>query len=180
MRKPNWKQWLKDKKDCKSWLNYYLKKKILRKSTNESKLHLKKTDHNFNFANQVLEKHKDEIPEIFGEETFYDWIVTIYYYAIYHASLALVSKEGYKSKNHSATLCFLMYHHYHLQKSINKEDVELIASSLTKEDIKTIGSSKEIREKACYDVHESFERKLAEYVHEQAVNFVNKIKSLLE
>ena len=75
MKKPDWKTWMNDKKDCRFWLDDYFKKKILRKSSDESRLHLRKTDHNLNFANWVSEKHKDEIPEIFGNETFYDWIM---------------------------------------------------------------------------------------------------------
>ena len=180
MRKPNWKLWLKDKKECKFWLDNYIKKKILKKVSDEAKLHLKRTDHNLTFANWIIEKHKDEIPKIFGGDNFYDWVISIYYYAIYHAALALMSKEGFTSKNHSATLAFLIYHHYHSEKALDKEDVELIVSSLDREDIETLGISKELREKACYDVHESFEKKLAEQIREQAVDFANKIKLLLK
>lgn len=180
MKKPNWKIWLKDKAECKFWLDCYIKKKILKNVGDDSKLHIKRCDHNLIFANWVIEKHKSEIPELFGKDTFYDWVINIYYYAIYHAALALISKEGYASKNHSATLCFLIYHHYHLQSALAKEDVELIASSLDKDDIETIGISKELREKACYDVHELFEQRLAKYTREKAIDFVNKIKELLK
>lgn len=154
MRKPDWKLWLKDKRECKFWLDSYIKKKILKKVSDESKLHIKRTDRNLIFANWIIEKHKDEIPEVFGEDTFYDWVISIYYYAIYH--------------------------HYHLQNALVKEDVALIANSLEKEDIETLGTSKELREKACYNVHESFEKKLAEDIKEQAVDFANKIKVLLK
>ncbi len=180
MKKPDWKVWLKDKNECKFWLDDYLRKSILKRCSDEAKLHIKRTDHNLTFANWIIEKHKDEIPEVFGDDTFYDWAISMYYYAIYHAALALMSKEGYTSKNHSATICFLMYHHYHLQKALKKEDVELIASSLKKEDIEFLGCSKELREKACYNVHESFEKRLAENIKEQAVDFANKIKLLLK
>lgn len=180
MKKPDWKLWMKDKNECKSWLDRYIKKNILRKTKDEAKLYLRKTDHNLNLANWIFEKHRDEVPELFGEETFYDWVISIYYYAIYHAAQALMSREGYKSKNHSATLCFLIYHHYYLQKALNEEDVRLVASSLDKEDIETIGMSKELREKACYDIHESFEQKLAQQIQKNASEFVNKIKSLLQ
>lgn len=180
MRKPNWKLWLEDKQECKFWLDSYTKKKILRKSQDDSRLYLKRTDHNLTFANWIIDKHKDEIPQIFGEEAFYDWAISIYYYGIYHAALALMSTEGFTSKNHSATLCFLIYRRYHLQNKLDKEDVKLIASSLDKEDIETLGISKELREKACYDIHEQFEKRLAEQIREQAVNFTNKIKFLLK
>ncbi len=179
MRKPDWKLWLKDKKECKFWLDSYIQKRILKRVSDESRLHIKRTDHNLTFANWIIEKHKDEIPEFFGGDNFYDWVISIYYYAIYHAALALMSKEGFTSKNHSATLAFLIYHHYHSQKALEKEDVELIVSSLDREDIETLGVSKELREKACYDVHELFEKRLAEQIREQAVGFANKIKLLL-
>ena len=180
MRKPNWRIWLKDKRDCKFWLDKYKKNKILQKKKNESRLYIRKTDHNLNLANWILEKHEDKIPEVFGEETFYDWIINIYYYAIYHAALSLISNDGYSSRNHSATLCFVIYRHYHLKKTLKEEDVELVANSLEEKDIETLGSSKELRERASYSVHENFEKKLAEETKEQAVEFINKIKSMLE
>ena len=180
MRKPDWKLWLKDERECKFWLESYIRKNIIKKSLNDSRLHLKRTDHNLTFANWIIEKHKDEIPEVFGVDNYYDWVISIYYYAIYHAALALMSKEGFTSKNHSATLAFLIHHYYYSQKALEKEDVELIASSLDKEDIETIGVSKELREKACYDVHEMFEKRLAEQIKKDAVDFANKIKLLLK
>lgn len=179
MKSPNWKLWLKDKKECKSWLDNYINKKIIKTVSNESKIYIKKSDHNLIFANWIFEKHNDEIPKILND-SFYDWVISIYYYAVYHSALALMSKEGFTSKNHSATLSFLIYYHYHLSKSIDEKDVELIVSSLSKEDIETIGFSKELREKACYNVHESFEKKLAEQMKEKTIEFVNKIKLILK
>jgi len=179
MRKPDWRLWLKDKKECKAWLDIYERKSMLRKSADESNLHIRKTEHNLNLANWVFEKHNDEIPEIFAKETFYDWVISMYYYAVYHAALALISREGFKSTSHSATLCFLIYHHYHMQKSIDEGDITLIARSLEKEYIETIGISKELRERASYNVHELFEKALAMHTREEAVTFVNKIKEML-
>src|SRR3989344_8684715 len=110
MKNPDWKHWLNDWKECKQWLEIYLKKDMLRKSADNSRLHLKKCAHNLNLAQWLSSKHSQELPMLFGDETFYDWVIGIYYYAIYHAALALISKEGYASKSHSATLCFLIYH----------------------------------------------------------------------
>ena len=129
-----------------------------------------------NFANWILDKHQNEIPEFFGEETFYDWIINIYYYAIYHSALALISTDGYYSKNHSATLCCIIYYHYHLKKTLIEEDVEIVAKSLDREDIEILGESKELRERASYNVHTTFEKILVEKNKEQAVNFINKVK----
>ena len=74
----------------------------------------------------------------------------------------------------------MIYYHYHLQNSLNKRDIDLIVSSLNKEDIETLGFSKELREKASYNVHESFERELVINTRKQAIDFLNKIKSILE
>lgn len=178
MRKPDWRIWMINRKECKLWLDSYVEKGILKKSKNESRLYLRKTDHNLNFANWLFEKHRNKT-DIFEEDNYYDWIINIYYYGVYHAALALISKEGYISKSHSATLCFLIYYHHHLQKTLDKEDVELVADSLSKEDIETIGASKELRERACYDVHELFGQNLANQVRDKAINFVNKIKEML-
>ena len=179
MRAPDWQNWLKDKEDCKNWIHNYLNKSILKKSKDDSRLHLKKAEHNLNFANWIKEAHKDSIKKFFHNETFYDWVVNIYYYAIYHAALALVSKQGFESKNHSATLCFLIWNNFHANQDIDVNDVSLVANSLQKEDIESIGYSKEIREKASYDVHKSFEASLANQMQENAVNFMNKIRGLL-
>ena len=179
MKKPDWKGWIKDERECKAWLDRYIENKVLMKKGDESKLHLRKTDHNLNFANWIFEKHKDEIPKFFGKETFYDWIVTMHYYAIYHSAMALVSKEGYDSKSHSATLCFLIARYYHSKKAFEKEEIELVANSLNREDIETLGMSKEMRERASYDVHEIFERKLAENAMTKAIDFINKVKIML-
>jgi uncharacterized protein (UPF0332 family) len=156
MKKPDWKIWIKDNKECKFWLDIYIKKGVLRRSINESRLYLRKTEHNLNFANWIFEKNNKKF-EIFNEENYYDWITNIYYYAIYHSALALLSKKRYQSKSHSATLCFLIYFYCHKNKELDFDDVELVASSLSqeelsKEDIEIIGASKELREKACYDV----------------------------
>ena len=46
MKRPDWKLWLKDEKECKFWLDSYIKKKILKRVSDESRLHIKRTDHN--------------------------------------------------------------------------------------------------------------------------------------
>jgi uncharacterized protein (UPF0332 family) len=177
MKKPDWKEWIEKKEECGKWLKSYLKRGVLRRSSKRSQLYLKKSLHNLNFANWIFENSEMLKKEL--NDSFYDWIINIYYYAIYHAGISLMEKEGYNSKNHSATLCFLIYHHYHCEKELDVEEINLIASSLEKEEIETLGFSKELREKACYDVGEFFERPFAENIKEQAVSFVSKIRGIL-
>lgn len=178
MKKPNWKLWLKDKNECKQWLDTYIRKNILKKTKNESEIYARQASHNINFANWVSEHH-DEIPTTYEKERYDDWIITVCYYAIYHSALALLSKEGYASKNHAATLCFLIYHHFHSQKALDEEDVQLVAASLDKEDIKTMGETKELRERASYNAGEFFGENLRENIRAQAEKFRDKINELL-
>ena len=180
MKKPDWKLWLKDKDECKLWLGNYTKKQILRKDKDESSIYLKKSEHNLNLANWINDKHNNEIPQVFGNEAFYDWAIVIYYYAVYHAALALVSKLKYKTKSHAAAICFLIHYYYHRRKIVDEEDIELAATSLSGEDIETLTAAKSMRERASYDVHAVFEKTIAEDAKAKSAKFLNKVREVLE
>ncbi len=175
MKKPEWNKWVKDKEDCKGWLDSYTYKKIIIKSKKESDFYFKKSIHNLNFANWNLEKQQ-ELKKLFNEN-FYDWVVVVYYYSIYHASLALLSELGYKSKSHLATLCFITYYYFHNKNLLEKEHIELIAESIEKEDIKTIAISESLRGGASYNVHETFERELVNEIKNEAIGFIKNCQN---
>lgn len=179
MKKPNWQLWIKDKKECELWLEKYKKKKILKQSPDESASYLRKADHNLSFANWIMLQHEQDIPQIFGKETFYDWAISMYYYAAYHAASALMSRDGYSSKSHAATLCHLIHNHHHRQQNLKKEDVQFIAQTLNKEDLEHLGQSKELREKASYDIHASFEKAIANHTRQNTVEFIMKIRQFI-
>jgi len=42
MRKPDWRVWLEDEKECRLWLGRYIAKGALRKSGDDSRLHTRK------------------------------------------------------------------------------------------------------------------------------------------
>jgi len=71
----------------------YIEKNLLYNSTSHHEIagHMKKARHNLEFLNEI-------------RELFSDWIVVVSYYAVYHASLALILSKGFFSKNHDATL----------------------------------------------------------------------------
>ncbi len=183
MKRPDWKAWLKNRKECKKWNSFYLKNKVLRKQTLKPKDYLKKALHNLDFANWVYEKHKTEIKSLFGEERFFDWVIIIYYYAIYHAALALIASKNLFSKSHLATLNALILHFYH-EKKIEKEDVEIfvesISKALEKEDIEDIIETKELRERASYEAGYEFEESLVETAKSNATKFIEKVRHILE
>lgn len=92
--------------------NQYIHKKILQKKQSDlAKAHISKSDSNMEFVNFLLENKK-----------FYDWAVVGLYYSIYYCALALLSKKGFSSKNHNATLCFLIKNF----SEFSKDEIELI------------------------------------------------------
>lgn len=146
-KKPIWEVWMNNKKQCENSFRFYLKKGIIKKEEEKqhlSKSHINKTDSNLDFINSLLKGKR-----------FYDWIIVGCYYAIYHASLSLLSIRGYSSKDHLATLCALIYFYYTpLNKSkLNKEDIELIIkSSIEKQEVSYFVEAKDKRETASYGI----------------------------
>lgn len=177
MKKPDWNKWVNDKQECKLWLDNYLKKKMLIKTKNEEKHFFNKSEHNLNFASWLNEK-QNELKDLF-DDSFYDWVISGYYYAIYHSALALVSRLNYKSKSHLATLCFITFHYFHDNKLLKEEHLEVIAGSIEKEDIESVAKSKSLRERASYNVNEIFEKQLVDSTKAEAVNFIQKVRSIL-
>jgi len=173
-RKFKWEIWMENKKECETAFYSYINKGIIKseeEKQNLSKSHLKKTDYNLDFINHMLD-----------EKRFYDWVIVGCYYAIYHASLALLSIRGYSSKSHLATLCSLIYLYYdnNKKKLLNKEDIELVAeSSLEKQEVSYFVEAKNKRETASYGISEEFNKNEAEKLKEKTILFVNKVKKII-
>ncbi len=160
----------------------FLANKLVRKITPNPRLvrvHLDKAFHNLDFANFTLE-NQDNINKRLSEETYFDWVIIISYYAMYHSALALLYELGYKTSTHLATICVLCKEC--LGKTLKEEDIENISRifELSEEEVKEIGKAKERREKASYSGSISFERHLAEMTIEDARKFVNKVADILE
>ena len=174
---------IKDKEYCKDVFDFFIKKDILRK-TNPALFvkYLNKSLNNLEFGNFILMEHEYSIKEKLKGKTFYDWCVIVYYYALYHAVLALISRAGFESKNHIASISALVYIYYHKKNVLNREDIEFIIDNLdiNSEEVEFIASSKDLREKASYGVDEGFGLKLAGNLRGQVVDFVNKIRRILK
>lgn len=181
-RIPKWQIWLNNRKKLDFDYNRYLKEETIRKITVNPrlvKIHLDKSFHNLDFANYTL-KNQDKINKRIYDETYYDWVVIISYYAMYHSATALLYKLGYKSSAHLATICILCKEC--LGKTLEKEDIEQLSKifELGEEEIKEIGRAKERRERASYSGSISFEKHLAEMTIDDAIKFINKIADILE
>jgi len=177
-----WQIWIINKKILERDFRSYIRDRIIRKINPNPrlvKLHLNKAFHNLDFAIFTL-NNQDKINKRLEEETYFDWVVIISYYAMYHSATALLYKSGYKTSTHLATICVLCKEF--LGKTLEKQDIERLSRTLelNKNEIKEIGRAKERREKASYSGSISFEKYLAEITIEDARKFINKIADILE
>ncbi len=173
---------IENKEYCRKIFNLFVKKKVIKRINPDLfEKYLNKSLSNLEFGNFVLSEHKYSIKKKLKGKSFYDWCIVVYYYAIYHAVLTLISKAGFESKNHLASISALIYIYYHKRNLLNKEDIQFIIDNfnLKDEEIEFIANSKEMREKASYNVDKSFDLLQAKNLQKKTVDFVNKIKILL-
>ena len=172
-----------DEKYCEKVFNFFIKKEVIRK-TNPLlfEKHLNRAIDNLEFGNFILSEHNYSIKRKLKNKSFYDWCIIIYYYAVYHSVLALISKANFESKNHLASISALVYIYYHKKNILNKEDVDFIIQNLNieKGEIEFVSDSKRLRERASYRVDEIFNLNLAKELQEKTADFVNKIKNILK
>jgi len=164
LKKFDWQNWLEDENLNENSFRFYLRKEVIsseKETVFLSVSHLKKAENNLAFVNFLNDQKK-----------FYDWIIVGCYYIIYHSALALITKKGFSSKNHLATLCALIKFYYLKDKSLTKEQIELVSkSSLEKEEISYFAYAKEKRETASYGISQDFNKKEAEDCLEIQFNF---------
>ncbi|MFH1899035.1 MAG: hypothetical protein ABIJ82_01000 [Patescibacteria group bacterium] len=128
-REEKYKSWLESSQGCNKDFNNFLRKSFV-VEIEDGEIwkgrYLEKANHNLDFASLVTGLHKTVIKEKFPNRTFYDWVTIAYYYAIYHAALALISKAGLKSKSHLATLCGTINYYYHKEKRLEKKHIDIL------------------------------------------------------
>jgi len=146
--------------------NSYIQKKLLQKKSSDLvKAHISKSDNNLEFVNFLLEN-----------ERFPDWQIVGLYYSVYHAVLALLSKKGFSSKDHNATLCFLIKNF----SEFSKEEIELIDNlQIKREEIEFYSGLKEERQKASYSTSLLFDKEKVQELREETILLINKIKTIL-
>lgn len=158
------------KRSVKILLIFFLKKNVIKVELEKNYLslsHMNKANYNLDFVNFLFSKKK-----------FYDWIIIGCYYSIYHASLSLLSKRGYSSKNHLATLCALIYlfHDY-----LDEQDINLVSrSSIDKTDVGYFVEARDKREVASYGISQKFNMLEAIELRKGTVDFLNKVRQIRE
>lgn len=159
---------IENKKELEKYYNNYIKRNLIIKSQdslNLKKAHLKKAQHNLEF-----------IQNINNIDKFSDWVIVSLYYSLYHSFLALIENKGYSSKNHNATIIFVLKHYI----QINNKELELLNSlKVTKEDAKLYTILKEKRNKASYSTQLDLDFENIEELILEVKNIYVKIEEII-
>lgn len=164
----NLKEYFENKEKLDLDLNFHISKGNISKADfakNLVKAHIEKAKHNLDLTNILKDK-----------QGFNDWIVISFYYALYHASLALLANKGFLSKNHTATLLFLIKNY-----SFNYEEIRLIEDlSITKSDVEFYVDLKKERHNASYSTNILFSDEKMKELKIKTIDFLNKCEAILE
>ncbi len=109
-----------------------------------------------------------------------EWVVITGYYAMYSAAISLLAKIGYRSKNHTATLCVL--EEFFVKKKILEEDILILLKSAMfhKEEIEKLSDARHKREIAQYSITKQTTKTIAEKIKKDAYDFINKCEEIIE
>lgn len=190
MPKPlTWRDWLQSPRLCEKSMKFFERPNIaaiktLTKSIAEDNIrgHIRKAYHNLDLANKVYGMHESKTAFRYEGENYFDWVVTISYYAMYQASLAALAAVRKEGETHAATVCALIFHYVHKKKRLHEEyliSLDLVAA-LARQDVQKLVEKKEEREKASYDTSFVTQKGLAEKALADAREFLAKIREILE
>ena len=116
-----------------------------------------------------------KIPQDYSSD---EWVVITGYYAMYSSALALISKIGYKSKNHTAIL--LLEEFFIKKKLISKEDLIILKNAIfQKSEIERLSEARHKREIAQYSVTKQTTKEIAENIKKDAYDFANKVELII-
>ena len=125
-------------------------------------------------------KKARELLKVPKEYDSHEWIVISGYYAMYTAAISLLAKIGYRSKNHTATLCVL--EEFFVKKKILDEDILILLKSAMfhKEEVEKLSDARHKREIAQYSITKQTTKSIAEKIKKDAYNFINKCEEIIE
>lgn len=157
-----------DRKELGKYYEEYLERKLLIKSSESKRLsraHLSKAKHNLEFV-QLIEKSR-----------FDDWIIISLYYALYHGFLSLVQNKGHSSKNHNATIIFVMMNYM----EIGEEDIEVLERlKISEEDAVFYSMLKDERNKASYSTKMTLNPENRDEIIRKVKGLILKIENIVQ
>ncbi len=111
----------------------------------------------------------------------FDWVIIIAYYTMYSSALAALSKLGFKSKSHAATLVVLEYYYVHQVKCLEIKHLHKLSKAyqLSEDLINKLIQTKTRRETAQYDATPSISKENAKSALEDADEFITRIEEIL-
>ncbi len=175
-------------------IDRYLRKEQLFKEEEHKKLEkpfLTKSRKNFSVANLLfkISEQKDirKLLNLASDFEIYDWVIIVSYYAMYTSALATLSKLGFKSKSHAATITVLEHHYITEEKdrnngkSLEQKDIHKLvkAYTISEQLITKLIQTKTRRETAQYDATPSITREMAKTSLDDANEFITKIEEIL-
>lgn len=109
-----------------------------------------------------------------------EWVVISGYYAMYTAAISLLAKIGYRSKNHTATLCVL--EEFFVKKKILEQDILILLklAMFHKEEVEKLSDARHKREIAQYSITKQTTKSIAEKIKKDAYDFVNKCEEIIK
>ncbi len=188
-RLPTWQDWLRSAKLCEGSMRFFEKPRIAAIKTLPKRIaqdnvvgHLRKAYHNLDLANKVFDMHEGKQTFRYEGENYFDWVITICYYAMYQASLAALAAVRKEGETHAATVCALIYYYVHEEETQGRihDFLGLNSSFGKRQDVQKLVEKKEEREKASYDTSFTTQKGLAERALTDAREFVAKIRGILE
>ncbi len=151
-------------------IDSYLRKEQLGKSNEHVKLEtsfMVKSRKNFTVANLLFRiSEEDDLKKTLsiahGFE-MYDWTIIVSYYAMYTSALAAISRHGFKSKSHAATISVLELYYVHENRKLDDKHIHQLskAHALSEELITKLMQIKTSRETAQYDATSAISRENA-------------------
>ncbi len=156
-------------------INFYIKRELLIRDETVKSLaneYLTKAKNNL-ITLKILDELQDD--KVFRKKynipndySTYEWVVICGYYSMYTAALSLLAKAGYRSKNHTATLCVL--EEFFVKKKILDEDVLILLKSAMfhKEEIEKLSDARHKREIAQYSITKQTTKSIAEKIKKDA------------
>ncbi|HKZ43038.1 MAG TPA: HEPN domain-containing protein [Candidatus Hodarchaeales archaeon] len=166
----------------------YLSKEQLFKSQEYAKLekpYLAKSRKNFTVANLLFKiSENDDMKKVLSLASgfeMYDWVIIVSYYSMYTSALAAISKLGFKSKSHAATIT-LLERFYVRDSRLEQKHLQNLskAYALSEALITKLIQTKDKRETAQYDATPAISRENASSALRDADDFITRVEEILQ
>lgn len=150
------------------------------------KYHVDNARHNIETSSLLMEISQDKESKknlkISADYTGYDWAVSCGYYAMFHAATAALATIGIKARSHGSLIEGLEYHFVCKERIIESEDIEKLkyAKKLDEKYVNRMWATKSKRNTAQYKANSTIAQKNAEKIYKNAIDFVNRIESLIK